>query len=85
MLRESRETQKKVLPNGDDYRKHLAARGYEWYLSPRFRGDWYYLPQPSQLPLNCRHLVADRVALCREHADKTAMVQGHTSSIRIRP
>lgn len=49
---QSRETQDEIAPaNGDDYRRHLSTEGYQWCLEPNgMRGDWYYLPQPSQLP-----------------------------------
>jgi choline-sulfatase len=61
---QSRETQDEIAAaDGDDYRRHLSSEGFGWCLEPNgMRGDWYYLPQPSQLPeaLHPTTWVADR-------------------------
>ncbi len=47
----------------DDYREFVAANGYTHVIDPYgFRSEFYYLPQPSQLPerLHSNTWVADR-------------------------
>ncbi len=47
----------------DDYLRFLAANGYGHVIDPHgFRSEYYYLPQPSQVPAHLHHTawVADR-------------------------
>lgn len=58
----SRDTSEEVKP-GHDFRRHLDASGYGHVIEPHgLRGEYYYLPQPSQLPaaLHESSWVADR-------------------------
>jgi arylsulfatase len=51
------------LDADDDYRRFLAAAGFDHVLDPHgIRSEFYYLPQPSQLPARLHHTtwVADR-------------------------
>jgi len=51
------------LREGDDFCDQLRAEGYEHVLDPHgVRSEWYYVPQPSQLPARLHHStwVADR-------------------------
>ena len=77
----SREYQDEIgAARSDDYRRDLAKAGYEWCLEPHgMRGDWYYLPQPSQLPaaLHPTTWVADRsCAFINQQAKKTSKSKG---------
>ena len=69
---QTRERQDEIAAvEDDDYRQHLADQGYDWCLEPNgLRGDWYYTPQPSQLPgpLHPTTWVGDRSsAFIHEH------------------
>jgi arylsulfatase len=51
------------LRAGDGFSEHLIAHGYGHVMNPNgLRSEYYYLPQPSQLPepLHHTHWVADR-------------------------
>lgn len=51
------------LTEDDDYRTEVARAGYGHVLEPLgFRSEYYYLPQPSQVPAHLHHTtwVADR-------------------------
>jgi len=53
------------LTLGDDYHQFLKKNGYGHVLDPHgLRGEFYYLPQPSQLPERLHHTrwVVDRSA-----------------------
>lgn len=57
----------------DDYRDYLAANGFEHVLDPHgLRSEYYYLPQPSQLPDEHHNTswVADRSIDFLEKRDK---------------
>ncbi len=58
----------------DDYRDYLIEQGYEHVLDPHgLRSEFYYVPQPSQLPekLHHSHWVADRSIDFLENRDKS--------------
>ena len=62
---QSRDTAEELLgeANRDDYREFLKASGFGHVLDPHgLRSEYYYLPQPSQLPdhLHNNSWVADR-------------------------
>lgn len=59
---ESRDYAEELDPD-DDYRRYLSGVGYGHVLDPHgLRSEYYYLPQPSQLPAPLHHTtwVADR-------------------------
>ncbi len=59
---ESRDTSEEVKA-GHDFRAHLDANGYSNIIEPNgLRSEYYYLPQPSQLPAELHETtwVADR-------------------------
>ncbi|MEM9157569.1 MAG: sulfatase-like hydrolase/transferase [Verrucomicrobiota bacterium] len=60
--------------DGDDYRDFLVENGYEHVLDPHgLRSEFYYLPQPSQLPteLHNTHWVADKSIAFLENRDRS--------------
>ncbi|MCE5216912.1 sulfatase-like hydrolase/transferase, partial [bacterium] len=51
------------MRENDDFCDTLRSNGYEYLLDPNgVRSEWYYVPQPSQLPARLHHstFVADR-------------------------
>jgi arylsulfatase A-like enzyme len=58
----------------DDYRDYLVENGYDHVMDPHgLRSEFYYLPQPSQLPERHHHShwVADRSIEFLENRDKS--------------
>ena len=58
---------------GDDYRRFLADNGFGHVREPHgLRGEWYYTPQPSQVPERLHHTrwVADRAIDFLERRDR---------------
>ncbi len=58
----------------DDFRDYLIKNGYDHVLDPHgFRSEYYYVPQPSQLPekLHHSHWVADRSIDFLENRDSS--------------
>ncbi len=58
----------------DDYREHLVQNGFGHLLDPYgFRSEYYYLPQPSQLPdrLHTNAWITDRSIAFLERRDKS--------------
>lgn len=53
---ESRDTSEELAGPPDDYMAFLRARGYGHVLEPHgVRSEYYYIPQPAQLPAELHH------------------------------
>ena len=53
---ESRDTSEEHIGDGDDYARFLVENGFDHVIDPHgVRSEYYYLPQPSQLPDRLHH------------------------------
>jgi arylsulfatase len=71
---ESRDMAEELKETDDDFRKFLDKNGYGYVREQNgVRGDYYYLPQPSQLPIHLHqtHWVADRSIDFLKRRDRT--------------
>ncbi len=72
----------------DDYGRFLHEHGYDHLLDPHgVRSEWYYVPQPSQVPARLHHTawVADRSLSFLEQRDRARPFFLWTSFIKPHP
>ena len=75
-------------PGPDDFTAFLAENGYDHIVAPHGeRSEYYYIPQPSQLPARCHHTqwVGDRTLDFLSHRDTDRPFLCWTSFIKPHP